>query len=278
MFKHFYEVVSILVGISIFVFSITVVSELFPIVVPVLNVIGGLIAVIPPVLIFYKKYRTSKEMEEQFLVFIRDLKDSINAGMTLPMALKNCSKRDYLSLSLHVNNMTAQVDWGIPFKKALKTFADKTGSLTIRRSVNTIIETYKYGGKIGETLTAVGESLITIYKLKKERSASVHSQIITSYLIYFVFLFILIVLQTVLIPTLVPATGVLGGETASAVNAEIFTQSFVNFIIIQGFFAGLVTGKMSEGSIIAGFKHSILLIATGYTFFSLFSQFPIKLF
>ena len=48
--------------------------------------------------------------------------------------------------------------------------------------------------------------------------------------------------------------------------------------MVQGFFAGLVTGKMAEGSIVAGFKHSILLITTGYTLFSFASQFQIKLF
>ena len=104
-----------------------------------------------------------------------------------------------------------------------------------------------------------------------------HSQIITSYLIYFVFIFILVILQTFLIPALAGIPGSSGSDAAAS-ESIISTQSFINFILIQGFFAGLVTGKMAEGSVVAGLKHSILLITTGYTLFSFASQFQIVLF
>ena len=268
---------------AVLIFSITVVSEILPVIVPILNVIGGLVAVVPPAFIVYSKYKTKKEIEEQFLVFLRDLTEGINSGMTLPIALSNCSKRDYLSLTPYVNDMIAQIDWGIPFKKALQTFAKKIKSVTIQRAVNTIIETYKVGGKISDTLSAVGDSLITISKIRKERTASVHSQLITSYLIFFVFIFILVILQTFLIPALtspsMETTGV-GGMLPSAGGdvSEFYTQGFINFIIVQGFFAGLVTGKMAEGSVVAGLKHSILLISIGYTVFSFVTQFQIAIF
>ena len=120
------------------------------------------------------------------------------------------------------------------------------------------------------------------FSIRKERSASVHSQIVTSYLIFFVFIFILIILQTFLIPALGGQTGEgLPGGLGTGVSenaAEIYNQGFVSFIIIQGFFAGLATGKMAEGSVIAGLKHSVLLIAVGYTLFSLIVQMEIKFF
>ncbi|UCC91734.1 MAG: hypothetical protein JSV39_00465, partial [Candidatus Aenigmatarchaeota archaeon] len=70
------------------------------------------------------------------------------------------------------------------------------------------------------------------------------------------------------------------GETATtpAMPVELYTQSFINFILIQGFFAGLATGKMAEGSIIAGLKHSIVLIVIGYTIFSFLGQFEMAIF
>jgi flagellar protein FlaJ len=149
----------------------------------------------------------------------------------------------------------------------------------IKRSIGTIIETYKVGGKISDTLKAIGQSLIEISKIKQERSASVQAQIVTSYLIFFVFIFILVVLQAFLIPALGSAT-VAGGfeEVPEETPTELYSQTFVNFIIVQGFFAGLATGKMAEGSLVAGFKHSLVLIVIGYTVFSLLGQFQIKLF
>ncbi len=280
MLKYFYEMLSILVGVMIVLIGQVYISATIPFLIPIFNVVGGLIAVLPPSLIFYSKYRSRKEMESQFLVFIKELTDSINTGMTLPVALEYCAKRKYLSLSRHVNDMASQVNWGIPFETALQTFAKRVNIPTVSRAVTTIIETYKVGGKISDTLNAVGQSLVAIDKIKKERTASVHAQIVTSYLIFFVFIFILIVLQTFLIPALVQpsqsGTSTFSGGTP--METEAYSASFINFIIIQGFFAGLVTGKMAEGSVVAGIKHSILLIAVGYTVFSFASQFPISIF
>jgi len=43
-----------------------------------------------------------------------------------------------------------------------------------------------------------------------------------------------------------------------------------NLIIIQGLFAGLALGKMSEGVLIAGIKHSLIMIFLGISLFLLF--------
>lgn len=275
MFKYFYEIFSILIGGSLITFNLAYLSDI-PLLFPLLNLAGGLIAVVPSLLLFYSRFRKKKEVEEQFLVFIADLTEVIHSGMTLPLALQQISKKDYLALSPHVNSLAAQVDWGIPFQKALSIFAKKTDSSPIKRAVETIIQTYKAGGKIADTLESIGESLITLDKIKKERVASVHSQIITSYIIFFVFILILVILQIFLIPSLLPTSLAGIGGTSIAPIQQIFSQSFINFIIIQGLFAGLVTGKMAEGSIVAGVKHSVLLIAIGYTIFTFASQIEVR--
>jgi len=271
--KYIYEIISVIVGAFILAINFFFIAEAMPFIAPFVNVLGGLIAVVPPTWVFYSRYKRSKQIEQQFVIFIRDLTDSINSGMTLPTALEHCSRKNYFALSPLINDMVAQVQWGVPFRKGLKIFARKTKSVPIKRAITTIIETYKVGGKVSDTLNAVGDSLIEIGKIKEERTASVHSQIITSYLIYFVFIFILVILQTFLIPAL---SDIPGGE--GGIESPISSESFINFIMVQGFFAGLVTGKMAEGSVVAGFKHSILLITTGYTLFSFASQFQIKLF
>jgi len=276
-----FEAMFVIIGIGILIFNFMVLSrmEFFSFISPLINMIGALIAIVPPFLLFYSRYKLGKEIEEQFIVFITDLTEAIDSGMTLPIALKHAAQRSYGVLTPYVKEIHAKVDWGVPFEEALSIFARKVNSTPIKRSVGTIIETYKVGGKISDTLRAIGQSLIEINKIKQERSASVQSQIITSYLIFFVFIFILVILQTFLIPALGSATTAGGLEEVSeGIPTEIYSQTFINFIIVQGFFAGLATGKMAEGSLIAGFKHSLVLIVTGYTIFSLLGQFQIKLF
>jgi flagellar protein FlaJ len=164
----------------------------------------------------------------------------------------------------------------------LKIFSEKVRSTPIRRSVSTIIETYKVGGKISDTLRAIGQSLIEINKIRQERSASVQSQLVTSYMIFFIFIFILLILKSFLLPSfgsMQMSPSLMGEEEKSPlVPSELYTQTFINFILVQGFFAGLATGKMAEGSLIAGLKHSIVLIVIGYTVFSILGQFQISMF
>ncbi len=275
-----FEVIFIVLGITLLALNFLFISVVFPFIAPLINVLGALIAIIPPFLIFYGRYMVSREIEEQFIIFITDLTGSIDSGMTLPIALKHASRKDYRSLTKYVKEIESKVEWGVPFEKALKIFSDKVRSMPIKRSVSTIIETYKVGGKISDTLRAIGQSLIEINKIKQERSASVQAQLVTSYLIFFVFIFILLILKTFLIPALgtmeAPALGEVTGEPT--IPAELYTQTFINFILVQGFFAGLATGKMAEGSLMAGLKHSIVLIVIGYTIFSLLGQFEIAMF
>ena len=42
---------------------------------------------------------------------------------------------------------------------------------------------------------------------------------------------------------------------------EDFSFAFLALLIIQGLFAGLVIGKLSEGNVKAGIKHSFIMIA-----------------
>lgn len=261
-------------------FNFLLISQILPFIAPLINVIGALIAIVPPFLIFYGRYKLNKEIEEQFIVFITDLTESIDSGMTLPIALKHASRKDYRSMTPYVREMQSKVEWGIPFENALRIFSKRINSTPIKRSVSTIIETYKVGGKISDTLKAIGRSLVEINKIRQERSASVQSQLVTSYLIFFVFIFILLILKTFLLPALgtMESTPALTGAETPEVPVELYTQSFINFILVQGFFAGLATGKMAEGSMVGGLKHSIVLIVIGYTAFSVLGQFEIALF
>ncbi len=283
--KYLIEIVSIVAGMGIIIansilFPLFIPEELYLLLQPLFNMAGALIAIVPPVMVFYNRYMQNKEVESEFTIFISDFTEAIDSGMTLPMALKYCSGKDYGILTQRIKSISSQVDWGVPFREALRLFSGNVESLPVKRAITTIIETYKVGGKISDTLKAVGESLMEINKIKAERSVSVQSQILTSYLIFFVFIFILVILQSFLIPALTPNTNVVGMTSMSGgAMPEMFPpELFINFILVQGFFAGLATGKMAEGSIIAGFKHSIVLIVIGYSIFSVASQLQISFF
>ena len=51
------------------------------------------------------------------------------------------------------------------------------------------------------------------------------------------------------------------GTKGAIATAEQLTRPFLWLLIAQGFFAGLVIGKLAEGNMKAGLKHSFILVA-----------------
>jgi len=252
--KYNKYLVIIFVVIGLMLFSI---NQIF-LKIDALIIISILIIIVFPFLIQYKKYKINKEIEERFPDFLRDVSSNIKAGMTLPQAVMATKKTDYGLLDPHLDKMAVHIDWGVPFSKILNNFArDKTK--IIKRTVSAINESIKGGGNVTEILDAIGASIIEVNSIRKERQSATYSQMLTGYVIFFVFLGVLVALQKFMIPTLN-----LGGSPMF--NYGIM---FRQLILIQGFFSGLVIGKMSEGKMISGLKHAIILMILGYAVLAL---------
>ena len=215
-----------------------------------------------PLAVKYIETNRRREVEKYFPIFLRDVADAIATGMTLPQAFRSVQQNDYGILTSYVREMAAKMDWGISFEKILSDFTKKVGSPTIKRSVKAIIETHRSGGEITTILTAVAETQGIVEKIKRERASSVYAQMVNGYMIFFVFLGIMIGLSKFLIPSFHWE----GFETGMA---ETYNQIFRDLVLIQGVFAGLAIGKMAEGSIISGVKHSLVLATVGFMTFML---------
>ncbi len=245
-----------LIGISLAILNLILLSSF------TLSVVSIVIIPIGPFVYQYRKYKENKEIEERFPDFLRDVAQNIRTGMTIPQAIKATKGTYYGALSPYVGKMIVQIDWGVPFNKILTDFANNT-TKSLRRTVLTIIDTHKGGGDIADIFDSVGKSIIEINRINKERYSVIYNQMLTGYIIFFVFIGVLIMMQIYLIPSLqtfaAPEVGISTFEQLGGFYANVFRI----LIILQGFFSGLVIGKLSEGSTISGLKHSILLVIIG---------------
>jgi len=233
----------------------------------ILNIIAAGVALTVPILFRYDSYSKAKKIEVMFPIFLSDVTENLNAGMTLPQAIRNTSTNDYGALSPYVKEMSAKIEWGISFEKCLDDFAKKSGSPVMKRAVKTIIEAHRSGGTVNTVLEAVVGSVQEMERIKKERSARIYSQMVTGYFIFILFLGVMIGMSKFLIPAFaVEGMGLQGSSTSPA----FYTELFRNLIVIQGIFAGIGIGKMAEGTVVAGLKHSFGLAVIGYTAFALF--------
>ena len=223
---------------------------------------------------YYETWKV-KKLEEFFPQFMRDLVESVRSGMTLIQAIESVSGNDYGLLNLHIKKLNAQLNWGIPFENALLKFSKSTKSKLIGRTATTIIETHRFGGNLIDIFDSISTTSIQVEKLRAERALYMNSQLITGYIIFFVFLVVIIGLEKFLVPSISQPMTTGGLTSQPMTNGEITTEAssqnlteeykgvFRNLIMVQGLFAGLVIGKMAEGAIAGGFKHSLIFFLVG---------------
>ena len=237
-----------------------------------LLLVAAVVLFAPLGIIKYAEVTKVKQHEEAFPQFISDMVKSVRSGMTLPQAIRNLAENEYGALTPQVRKLNAQLEWGIPFSTSFLNFTKETKSRLIQRIGSTIIESHQFGGNIIEVFESISETALEIENLREERKLFLNSQMISGYIIFFVFLVVLIGLQKFLVPALsgmqpIGEESVDVQQTASQLNEE-YKSIFRNLIILQGLFAGLVTGKMAEGAMAAGLKHSGIMVLLGVFIFT----------
>ncbi|MDI6721268.1 MAG: type II secretion system F family protein [Candidatus Aenigmarchaeota archaeon] len=260
--KNTTSIASILSGIFLIYLNFAFFS-LSPQMFSAITLVSGILVIGIPLMIKYSDYKKVKRIETLFPRYLSDIAENISSGMTLPQAIRIAAKNDYDVLTPYVRDINAKISWGIPLEIVMNDFAVKSGSVTMKRNVQTIIETHRSGGSIDIVLKSVAQSLLELERIKKERSSSIYSQMINGYVIYIIFLGVMIGLSSFLIPTF-------RFNETSADLEKTFVDIFRSLIVIQGFFAGLSIGKLAEGTIQAGIKHSLVLVVVGYSAFLLF--------
>ena len=227
----------------------------------------GFLAVVSPVaMVNYIDYRWRKGVDEHLPDLFRSIVQAQETGMTLPKALEEAAKRDYGPLTSELKKMTAQISWGSNFEDALLAFGKRVGTVLTQRTVPMIIEASRSGGRVERVFDPMGKFIQTTLLLEKERKTQTRPYIAIIYVALFVFLFTIVLLFKTFF-TSVEGVPLLGTPSSSPVDLQ---RTFLHMTFVQGFFGGLVAGKMGEGAMSTGLKHSLLMMILGYVALRLF--------
>lgn len=207
-----------------------------------------------------------REKEEKFLAFSRDLVESVRSGTPISKSIIQLRARNYGTLTPHIQKMANQLSLGLTLNESLNNFARDTNSRVIVRAVGLISEAERAGGKIESVLDSVSKSVDQIETLRKERKAAVSNLVTQGYMIFIVFIVIMLVLEF----KILPLTADLGDLEGPSLGLEVsggssdpadFAMPLFVMLLVQSTFAGLVIGKISEGTIKSGFRHSFILLS-----------------
>jgi flagellar protein FlaJ len=217
------------------------------------------IAALPTAIFLYLENRRIKQIEKMFPYFITDVTEVVRAGMPLTQAIKYVSKNEYGELSKYLRKISAKIDLGVPLSNALTSFGEESKSKIVKRAIATVVKVDEYGGNLVDVLNNVVESIRMIDKLKSERELLIYGSVTQCYVIFLIFLGIMVAMYKFLFPMLTMGVG-----SAEALIGVNYTQLFTNLSLIQALLSGIVIGKITEGSLISGIKHSIVLAVVSY--------------
>jgi len=273
--------------------------------------VGGTIIIITTYSVYrFLEFRKMKAYEEEFPNFLRDLAQTQYTGSTLIQGFEQLIKIDYGPLSHEVKKISNQLSWNVPLEKALENFRRRMKkSKIISRAIIIIIQAYKSGSKVEDIMDSLATNMEQISSVQKEKNTLMGQQVTMIYAIFLIFLVISIALIKFLVPMIQsqsvagtanfagianinpnPCASCITGKDFSCVgcNAFFFISSafgfgdssspaayykalFLSMIVIQGFLGGLIAGQIASDSVIAGVKHSLLMVVSGLIIFLLSS-------
>lgn len=225
-----------------------------------------MVAIFPPTVLNYADYKWRKAVDEHLPDLFRSIVQAQETGMTLPQALEEASRRDYGPLTAELKKMTTQISWGLPFEEALLSLERRVNTVLMQRTVPMVIEASRSGGHVERVFDPMGKFIQTTLLLDKERRNQTRPYIAIIYVAFFVFLFTI----TLLFKSFFAGIENLPILGSAVIAPEEMQRMFFHMTAIQAFFGGLVAGKMGEGTINAGLKHSLILMLCGYIALKLF--------
>lgn len=261
-----------------------------------LIIISIFITVTPYFIYRYSKFLWVKSIETQFPNFIRDLADSTRSGMSIPESIKISTKANYGKLTPEVKKMNNRLSWGTPFIRVMEIFGERLkDSKLISEELKIIKQSYESGGDIPSTLDSVSKDMLMVKEAEAERSSMIKQHVLLMYGIFFMFLGISVMIINVMVPMVESSPGTQSGamgfsfvNPCSGMNmfpcdffsgvgsmfgvppdvvASYYIALFFSVIVIQGACIGLITGQLGEGSIIAGTKHSLIMVFASFGIF-----------
>jgi archaeal flagellar protein FlaJ len=239
------------------------------------------LAWLPQWLDVFAENKRQKDLEARFPEFVRNLTGAIKSGMPAAQSVIHVSEADYGALTPYIKKLANQIEWAIPFHTAFVNFGNETNNIVIKRAIATMTQAEEAGGNMEDVLASITDSLLQIKKIREERKSSIQGQIMQNYIIFFVFLGVMIMIQNFVIPYMSQFAASQEGSTGivssmpttvsiefsdpiaffSSIGAWALSMHglFLMISVIQGFFAGIVLGKLAEGDMSAGLRHSLIM-------------------
>lgn len=235
-----------------------------------------IVIILIPFTIFYEiRAWRMRKIDERMPDLLKDLSNMNGSGVLFSNSLKILADSNMGILSKELKRLKEDLSWGTSTSRVLLKLENNIRTATSSRILHTLIKANESTGDLKSVLSVTAEQVKSEEELKKERSSDMAVYIITIYVAFFVFLFVVYILAMYFFPQSVSFKSASQGMEAALIgngffNIKEYTMLMFHSTLIQAFASGLVAGKMGQGSIYLGLKHSVTMIILTYVVFTMF--------
>jgi len=239
----------------------------------------GLLTSIGPIGFYnHIKAKLKREIENQLPDFLREIASSTSSGMTIFDAIKAAAGGDHGKLTPELQMMASQISWGIPVNEALNNFAKRINTPAIKRMVVTINKSLEIGGNTSSIFEAAAKEIDQVKLVEKQRNVEMSMYAIVIFISFFVFLAVIIIINSTIIAEFIKIQGKLSEEVATLntgssaiqigkVDPFMLKNMFFAFILVQSIGGGLLGGFMMDGKLSSGVRFGFVLVLVSFFVF-----------
>ncbi len=210
-----------------------------------------IIIFIPGAIAWDKYGKENMSILHGLTMFLRDLTEARKTGMSPEKCMIILSDRDYGGFTKHLKLMSRQIGWGISLRKIYKDFQKRVYGWLARAGMFILIDSIDVGGGAPETLDTLATFMENLEEMEKEKRATLRPLILIPYLSS-IMLVVVIVILIVFMKGLLKLARIY-------LSIPEFVHTFLPPVIIIAIVSGLVAGKISDGTVAAGFKHAVIM-------------------
>ena len=235
-------------------------------------VIFIVVALIPFIIFYELKAWRKRKIDDQMPDFLKSLSSMNESGIMLANSLKIIAESKMGVLTKELKKLKEDLSWGTPTSRALMKLEKSVRTASSSRILHILVKANESTSDLKSVLSITAKQVRNDEDMKKERSSAMVVYVVTIYVSFFVFLFIVYVLATNFFPqTASFSTSSQGmGGIGGYFNVEEYTMLMFHSALVQAFTSGIVAGKMGQGSAYLGLKYSVSMVIITYVVFTMF--------
>jgi len=232
--------------------------------------VATLTALLPYATIIYMNDKYIDDIERTLPDVFKALAEGVQAGLTLPYAIRDVGRRGYGVLGRLLNMTAAKMALGLSFESAVDVTLARYEIPSLKRAAKILKIAYESGGRTFEVLDTAAKVYGLLWSYTYERRTSVRQYVMTIYASLLVFLLI----GTILIEAFfIPLTALQKGQPVAIfremVEIPVYKAIILYTAFVEALLGGLIAGKMSRGAIRSGALHIVVQLSIVIIFFTL---------